>query len=370
MQDPFTERLERLWNQIPDQISAIVLGPSSTLRYFTGLSIGLSERPALYLCTRSGNQQAILPELEVPRAQNQVTTQVVFTPWPDTGTPVESARKAFSRAVEGLQLSGPIGIETRELTHREYRIIQSSVRSNETREIDEAIYAVRSRKTESEISYLEKAVEATETVLEAALHEVNVGITEAELASKVRDLASESPVDGLHFLTIVSGARSANPHTDIHNRRLEMGDILMIDLGLEYRGYTADITRTYAVGEADSIVEELFEAVNHASRETRSQIEVGTEYQELDQTAKQILKSHGFADDIQHRVGHGLGLTTREAPFIGEGNTGTITSGNVFTIEPGLYRHGVGGVRIEDNIAIVDDTVRTLTTAPRELQVL
>ena len=140
--------------------------------------------------------------------------------------------------------------------------------------------------------------------------------------------------------------------------------------GATVGGYAADITRTFVVGDLDSEMAWPYEVVLMANAAARAAIRPGTPAGVIDQTARAVIEEAGYGEYFTHRTGHGLGLETHEPPYIVAGNREPLTPGVTFTIEPGIYLPGRGGIRIEDDVVVTEDGVETLTTYPRRLRSL
>jgi Xaa-Pro dipeptidase len=145
---------------------------------------------------------------------------------------------------------------------------------------------------------------------------------------------------------------------------------MTIDCGAVLDGYIADITRTFAIGQAEGEMRAIYEVVRQANAAGRAAVRPGISAQEVDRAARRVIEDAGYGERFFHRTGHGLGLETHEPPYIVEGNEQPLVPGMVFTVEPGVYVPGVGGVRIEDDVVITEDGAESLTTFPRRWTVL
>jgi Xaa-Pro dipeptidase len=151
---------------------------------------------------------------------------------------------------------------------------------------------------------------------------------------------------------------------------VQSGELLTIDCGATLDGYAADITRSFALGEPDQRLVDLYEAVRRANAAGKAAVRPGTTAEEVDRAARQALMDAGYGQWFTHRAGHGLGLEVHESPYIVEGNAQVLEPGMVFTVEPGAYVPGLGGVRIEDDVLVTERGMESLTSFPRELTVL
>src|SRR5439155_19190266 len=173
----------------------------------------------------------------------------------------------------------------------------------------------------------------------------------------------------LAFGTLVqSGPSSALPHGRPGDRRLQPGDLILLDFGAAWRGYRADTTRMAVVGEPDSRQLEVHAVVLAAHDAAVAAVRAGVTAGEVDEAARAVIRDAGMGDRFIHRVGHGLGLEAHEDPSLDPGSDTLLEEGMVVTIEPGVYLPGWGGVRIEDDVVVEAGGGRLLTAASRELR--
>ncbi|MNI47647.1 putative peptidase [compost metagenome] len=169
---------------------------------------------------------------------------------------------------------------------------------------------------------------------------------------------------------VLSGPNTALPHGVPGERIIQPGDLLMFDMGVYAGGYASDITRTFAVGEIDSKLVEVYNTVLAANLAGIAASQTGATFGSVDKAAREVIEAAGYGQYFMHRVGHGLGMDTHEYPSLHGLNEDLIEVGNVFTVEPGIYVPGLGGVRIEDDVFITPEGAVTLTSYPKELTVL
>jgi Xaa-Pro dipeptidase len=193
-------------------------------------------------------------------------------------------------------------------------------------------------------------------------------MTERKLASLLTIEMLRAGSEGPAFPPIVvAGPNAASPHATPSDRPIGLGETIIVDCGAVVGGYAADITRTFALGELEPELIRVYETVRAANGAGRAEAKPGMPAEMVDQAARAFIDGAGYGDRFIHRTGHGLGLEVHEPPYIVAGNTRHLEPGMVFTVEPGVYLPGVGGVRIEDDIVVTHGGAESVTSFPREL---
>lgn len=364
------ERRQALFDRLPDDVGTVLLPPSKTLRYFAGLEMHTSERPTALLLQRGEPPAFVLPALETGRVRDVVGEDAEFFVYGDATDPVAAAQNAFAEFREARGTDGAVAMEFRSSRLVEYEVVRSAYDWDDVVDLEEAAAALRSRKDESEIDHLRRAAELIDETLGATVEAVEPGMTEAEVEGVLHKHVIDSEADSLGVVIVASGPRSANPHTNTADREIQHGDPLMIDAGVIYEGYYSDITRTFAVGEASDEFRGVYDVVREAARNARETVGQGVAFQEIDRASRHVIEDAGFGEDYPHRVGHGLGLEGHEPPYLVEGNDASLEVGHAFTVEPGVYVDGLGGVRIEDDVVLTGDGPEVLTSYSRDLEIL
>lgn len=214
------------------------------------------------------------------------------------------------------------------------------------------------------------AVHVIERALAEAVLAIQPGITEREIVA-IWDRAITEAGGEPSFTTIVaSGPHSANPHHTPGDRVIQRGDLVILDGGARIDGYCSDITRTFAVGDLSAQGRAIYDAVLRANRAGVAAVRPGVSGAAIDAAARKVIEDAGYGPQFVHRTGHGLGIEIHEPPYLHSGEPAPLRQGTTFTVEPGVYVAGIGGVRIEDNVVITADGVESLTSFPRELQVV
>ena len=236
---------------------------------------------------------------------------------------------------------------------------------------DSELTPLRTVKDPDEIAILERvAAIASEALLET-LEQVKPGAVESEVAWALEVAMREKGAEGKSFDFIVaSGARGALPHGKASDKKIAAGELVTLDYGAFYRGYCSDETVTVSIGEPESRQREIYETVLSAQRKAIDAVRPGMSFRDLDAVARDYIASKGYGDYFGHGLGHGVGLDIHEHPTVSPRSTAVVQEGMVFTIEPGIYIPGFGGVRIEDTVVVERDGCRPVTKVPKALKIL
>ena len=261
-----------------------------------------------------------------------------------------------------------LGFETAHVQHRDFqRLVEAGARWQWRPTVD-LVETLRERKDESEVARIREAADVATRALERTLPDVHVGMTELQVAGVLEKALRDAGSEGFPFPSIVaSGPRSALPHARSSSRAIEEGDFLLMDFGAEVGGYCSDITRTVVVGAASDEHRRVYDVVRVANERASAGVRAGMTGRDADAIARQYIERAGYGDLFGHSLGHGIGLEVHEAPRLARTAEGVLAEGAVVTIEPGVYRPGWGGVRIEDDVVLGADGPEILTQFPREL---
>lgn len=231
--------------------------------------------------------------------------------------------------------------------------------------------AVRNCKDASELEQLEQVASLASASLEAALPQLQPGIQEDAFALQLEFEMRRRGADGRGFDFIVaSGARGAMPHGRASDKTILSGELVTIDFGAIKNGYHSDETVTLAVGSINTRQQQLYQTVLDAHDRAVAAVKPGIACRELDAIAREYIKAQGFGEYFGHGLGHGVGLDIHEKPVISPRSNAVVEEGMVFTIEPGIYIPGFGGVRIEDTVAVTADGCRVLTKVSKQLVIV
>ena len=365
---PLARRHERLGQALRDAgLDALALNPGPTLRYLTGLDVHLMERPTVAFFTSDAPPTLVLPELETGKLAG-LPFDVAPFPY---GEDPDVWPSAFQEAARHAGLDNKkIGVEPLRLRVMELRLLEGATSGAAFVSGEEVVGRLRMRKDAAEIALMREAAEIAERALRATLSQVQEGVTERELASElVLQLLQAGSEGELPFSPIVAfGENAANPHATPTERRLQAGDLVLIDWGANVHGYLSDLTRVFAAGDVEGELRRVADVVERANAAAREATGPDVQAEAVDRAARQLIEAEGYGEAFVHRTGHGLGLEAHEAPYIRVGNRQTLAEGMTFTIEPGIYLPGRGGVRIEDDVVVVADGAESLSTLPRSLE--
>jgi len=225
--------------------------------------------------------------------------------------------------------------------------------------------SMRAVKDANEISIIRKAAEIADDAFSHILHFIQPGITELDVAFELEMFMRKQGATAVGFDTIVaSGKRSAMPHGVASDKKLELGDLVTLDFGALYQGYRSDITRTVVLGRPTDRQIEVYNTVLNAEQLAIDAIRVGMTGKELDGVARNYLIYKGY-DGCGNGLGHGIGLEIHEEPFLSPKCELVLEPRMITTIEPGIYLSGWGGVRIEDDVLVLEDGIEILTKSPK-----
>jgi Xaa-Pro dipeptidase len=359
-------RLLRTRGQLQQKgIDALALVPGPNMVYLAGLSLHLSERPSVFILRADGAMGIIAPSLEAPRLAQTLGSEVRIFAWSDD----EGHEGAFARGCEGLGLAGAeLTIEYLQMRAIELKTIEKYASGVRLVALEEIFPHFRAVKDVDEINQTRKAVEIMETALRETIKVIKVGTTEREIAAAYRIACMNAGSDGLPFAPIVaSGPNGANPHAVVTDRKVESGDLVIIDCGATYGGYVADITRTFAVGEISAEAQRIYDTVLASNRAGCARSGPDVACGVVDRASRKVIEDAGYGRYFFHRTGHGLGLEGHEPPYIVAGNEKPLEPGMIFTVEPGIYLEGKLGVRIEDDVVCTEHGVEVLTSFERGL---
>ena len=340
--------------------AAYITSPVS-IAYITGFHAEPMER-LMALAILRDQVTLIVPALEEQRTAH-LGDEADVVAWHDGQDPYLLVRQALAGAAN-------LGVEKQHLSMAAAEMLTTHAGAVEMIDVGPVVRRLRLIKTDEEIERLARAAAITDAVTEEVIGRLRPGQTELAIAvmlgAAIGELGGTLSFDSL----VQSGPNSAVPHMRPTGRKLETGDLVLLDFGAALDGYRADTTRMAVVGEPSERHRSIHGLVLEARDAAVAAVRAGATTGAIDAAARHVIDAAGMGDRFIHRVGHGLGLEAHEDPSLDPGSGTVLEAGMVFTIEPGVYIPGFGGVRIEDDLVVERDGCRVLTKADRSLRVI
>ncbi|HYA70713.1 MAG TPA: Xaa-Pro peptidase family protein [Thermoplasmata archaeon] len=265
-----------------------------------------------------------------------------------------------------LQGVGSVGLNYRELTHASFLKLEKALPEVRWSDASEAIRRARLVKEPGEIERLRRAAEIGSEVAREIPSILKTGITELELAAEMEHRMNLHGASGRSFATIVAfGPHGAEPHYEPAGTRLKPGQSIVCDFGALHRRYISDITRSFHFGPRDDELKAVHEKVEEAQKAALAAIRPGVPAREVHLAAANVIDASPWKGRLTHGVGHSIGLAVHDGWGYGSKAEDLLEEGMAFTVEPGIYLPGKGGVRIEDDVVVTKKGFEFLTTAPR-----
>jgi len=363
--DDYTARMERAAAHAAEAgLTGLLVTPGPDLLYFTGYApIAITERITMLAIPATGDPTMIVPVLERPDAEKSPAAgAVALEDWTDGSDPYEatagmldgSGRYAISDSAWAMHVLG----------------LQRALPRSSYESMTSAMPLLRAVKGADELERLTAAGAAADASFEDIAGVQFAGRKESDIAADLSNFLIEHGHSQVDFTVVGSGPNGANPHHEMSERVIEEGDMVVLDFGGLKDGYGSDTTRTIHIGEPTDEEREVHEIVRQAQQAGYEAVRSGIACQEIDRAARKVITDAGYGEYFIHRVGHGIGLTTHEPPYMVEGETHLIEPGMCFSIEPGIYLPDRFGVRIEDIVVATDDGGRRLNNTSRELRIV
>src|SRR5918993_5008195 len=344
-------------------LDALLVTPGPDLSWLTGYEALPLERLTCLVITPDGGAFLVAPGLEVPAVEASPVPRlgIEVVGWAETDSPY---------AAVAARLGHPrlVGMSNRMWAEQVLRF-RDALPDAEQSLGSEVLGGLRMRKTTDEVDALRRAGQAIDRVHARMAEFLVPGRSEREAG---REIAAAILAEGhvsVDFVIVGSGPNGASPHHELSDRRIDAGDLVVVDLGGGTpTGYRSDCTRTYVVGGSPAPdVAEWYGVLQAAQRAATEAVRPGVTAEAIDAAARTVIADAGWGEHFIHRTGHGIGLDTHEAPYIVEGNDIALVPGMAFSVEPGIYLAGRCGARIEDIVVCTEAGVRILNDGPREL---
>jgi D-alanyl-D-alanine dipeptidase len=346
-------------------LAGLVITPGYDLRYLIGSRAQTFERLTALVLPAVGAPTVIVPRLELAAFTESAIADLGLSvrDWVDGDDPYRLVADALGGA--------PAAIAVTESMPALHLLPLAEVLGVVPVLATGVLRQLRMTKDASEIDALRNAGAAIDRVHARVPEFLVPGRTEADVAA---DIAEAIVVEGhseVAFIIVGSGPHGADPHHESSDRELRVGDIVVVDIGGAYEpGYHSDSTRTYSLGEPSEEVAQQYSVLQRAQRASVDAVRPGATAEQVDVAARDVLTEAGLGEFFVHRTGHGIGLSVHEEPYIVAGNDLPLTTGMVFSVEPGIYFPGQWGARIEDIVVVTDDGAEPLNNRPHELIVV
>ena len=346
-------------------LTGLVITPGYDLRYLTGSRAQTFERLTALVLPASGDATIVVPRMELASLRGSAIAELGLTvrDWVDGddpyqlvsaalgGAPAATAVTDSMPALHLLPLAGVLGV---------LPVLATDV-----------LRELRMVKEECEIDALRKAGSAIDRVHARVPEFLVPGRTEADVAADIAEAIVAEGHSEVSFIIVGSGPHAADPHHSYSDRELQVGDIVVVDIGGAYEpGYHSDSTRTYSIGEPGNDVAQRYSILQQAQRTAVEAVRPGVTAEQVDAAARDVLAEAGLAEFFVHRTGHGIGLSVHEEPYIIAGNELPLAVGMAFSIEPGIYFPGRWGARVEDIVVVTEDGALSVNNRPHDLIVV
>lgn len=275
------------------------------------------------------------------------------------------------RSIMNIAEVQKLGMEETILTHAEYNTLRNSLAHAAFVPVDGMVEKLRQQKDEQEVEYLRTACAISDKALEQTIPFIKVGITELELAARLEFNLKTNGAENLSFDTLLlSGPRTSLLHGKPGEKKLELGDLVLFDFGALYKGYHADISRTFVLGKANDQQKEVYDIIQKAQRKAVNELKANVSSQAISQLVVYAIPEK-YISYYYPGLGHGVGLQIHEEPFLGQTYADRpVLENTTLTIEPGIYIPGWGGIRIEDTVLVTEHGQESLSDFTRDLMEL
>jgi Xaa-Pro aminopeptidase len=344
-------------------VDALLLSVGADLPYLTGYEAMPLERLTMLVLPRAGDAHLVVPRLEAPRIVAQPDLFEIV-PWDETDDPIEIVARLLG--------SGPVHAAIGDTTWARFVIdLQLALPHATFVRASLVLAEIRVVKDAEEIAALAAAARAVDEVAGEMRLRPFAGRSELDVHRELVERMLALGHERSNFAIVAAGENAASPHHEpTAHRLIAPGDIVLCDFGGTMNGYCSDITRMFHVGEPPAEIRDTYAVLVEAQEAGVRAATVGTPCAEVDAAARRVIDAAGFGDLFVHRVGHGIGQEAHEDPYMVAGNALPLVAGHAFSVEPGIYRAGAFGMRLEDIVVATDDGPQRLNNAPRDLAIV
>ena len=353
------DRMDLMLAQLPERdLEAMLISTPENRRYLSGFT-----GSAGYLLISKDNAVLVTDSRYTEQATNQAPQYQVL-----------QVRSGWDWLMEWLEETGikRLGFESQNMTVATYNNLLEALKKRDSLSQVSLVATSgiaedqRTIKDSDELAMLQKAIDASDAAMEAVCPKIQEGMSEREVAWRMEVAMRDMGADGISFDTIVAaGPNGAMAHHRPSDQAIKRGEPIVIDMGAQVGGYCSDITRTVVVGEPDETFHKVYDIVLGAQLTAINTVKAGMTGEECDGLARTVIVEAGYGDNFGHSLGHGVGLAVHEYPRVAPKSPDPLQTDTVFTVEPGIYITGWGGVRIEDIVILGTDGATTLSKASK-----
>ncbi|GGT54112.1 aminopeptidase P family protein [Streptomyces althioticus] len=363
--DDYEARMDRAARQAADAgLAGLLVAPGPDLVWLTGYAPpAVTERLTLLVLAAGREPVLVVPTLEAPDAEKATgAPALALRDWTDGKDPY-----ALTAAL--LDGRGRFGVSDNAWALHLLGL-QQALPGTSYVSLTEALPMLRAVKDAAELERLAAAGAAADAAFEEIRNVRFSGRRESEVAADLAALLRRFGHAQVDFTIVASGPNGANPHHEAGDRRIERGDMVVLDFGGLKDGYGSDTSRTVHVGEPTEEERRVHDLVREAQEAGFRAVRPGAACQDVDRAARAVIAGAGYGAYFIHRTGHGIGVTTHEPPYMIEGEERPLVPGMCFSVEPGVYLPGRFGVRIEDIVTVTEDGGRRLNETEREMVIV
>ncbi|BBX45091.1 Xaa-Pro peptidase family protein [Mycobacterium cookii] len=346
-------------------LAGLVITPGYDLRYLLGSRAQTFERLTALVLPVSGEPTVVVPRLELAALRQSAVTDLglAVRDWVDGDNPYQLVAAAMGGA--------PAATAVTDSMPALHLLPLADVLGVVPVLATDVLRELRMVKDAAEVDVLRKAGAAIDRVHARVPEFLVPGRTEADVAADIAEAIVAEGHSEVAFVIVGSGPHGADPHHEFSDREIQIGDIVVVDIGGAYApGYNSDSTRTYSIGDPSPEVAQQYSVLQRAQRAAVEAVRPGVTAEQVDAAAREVLADAGLAEYFVHRTGHGIGLSVHEEPYIVAGNDLPLLAGMAFSVEPGIYFPGQWGARIEDIVVVSDDGAQPVNNGPHELIVV
>ena len=356
----FPERIETIQKAVrKEDLDAFIVNGNANNFYLTGITDSAIKN-AFYLIITRNNFYFIATSFHLKQINEKI---------PEKNIRLADKSAGFGEIISNiLKKSEKIGFESRQFSYAQYENFKKLLKGKKLVPFADMIEQTRLIKDDKEIALIKKAVSITDKTFTELVKLIKPGVTELWLKQKAAEIMGNLGANGTAFDTVIaSGKNSADPHYEGSNKKIKTGEMIVIDIGARYKNYDADMTRMVFVGKAPEKYKKLYQIVLETQENGLKDCKLGASTGQIFDNCVENLKKYGEDQYFTHGLGHGVGIDIHELPNLTLDSADKLENGMVFTIEPGIYHVGWGGIRIENLCLMQNDKCVTLSKSPKNL---